>query len=172
MCVFVFVCACVCMCCVSRGEGEGRSRGRRRWRRGKKMKKEKEKAQFFPWCHLLCLGRAETSGTHHLPSAPPEKRWFLDINLTWGHSISLPKGTAGFSNLLCQMREFRDLRENFHCNVKVGVLRTPPTPHNHPDKYKPHLFHGRLRLRKTSSHSWFSAHTRKKKIKSSRTLRL
>ena len=124
---------CVHTCVCKQGwEGrEGRSRGRRRWRREKREEERKREVTALSLMSSIMSGNdghAETSGTHHLLYAPPEKRWFLDINLTWGHSISLPKGTAGFSNLLCQMREFRDLRESFHCNVKVGVLRTPPTP--------------------------------------------
>lgn len=70
--------------------------------------------------------------------------------------MSLPKGTAGFSNLLCQMREFRDLRESFHCNVKVGVLRTLPI------QISTNLLCSREdRLCKISSHYLFCAYTQK-----------
>ena len=117
----------MCVCVRERG---------REWRRreeemkeGKKGGREKKKAHssfpdvvYYVWEWQSCRNIWNSSSA----SAPPEKRWFLDVNLTWGHSISLPKGTAGFSNLLWQMREFRDLRESFHCNVNVGVLRTLP----------------------------------------------
>lgn len=144
MCVCVCACVCACVCEagvrgreeVGGGGGEG----------GKKeRKKEKEKSQLFPWCHLLCLGMTVVQkhlGLHHLPSAPPEKRWFLDINLTWGHSISLPKGTAGFSNLLCQMREFRDLREKVFIAMSRWSPQGLPQPHLPTIQIRPspHLF--------------------------------
>ena len=73
------VCVCVCACaCVRRGEKGGREEvGGGGGEGGKKeRKKEKEVTALSLMSSIMSGndGHAETSGTHHLPYAPPEKR--------------------------------------------------------------------------------------------------
>lgn len=72
--------------CEKEGEGGRGGRGGET----KERKKKRRRTALFLLVSLMSFimsgndGLAETSGTHRLPSATPEKRCFLDINLTWG----------------------------------------------------------------------------------------